>query len=392
MRLIFITLSLLFIYFSVHSETIKFKIGFLDLKNDIRYSDWGRHPVDIRSNYKKYERPIDGDRLGVIDSKKFERITKTEIILDHFRFKDDIELINFLNSVSPDDYSAILLDLNLKAFKDIQTSIKDKNKIIFFNISNSYNSLRVESCLNNLYHTFPSDMMKTDAAAQFLVQKKWNKTLLLRGPLNEDVELSKSFKTSAKKFGVKIVEEKIFVNSNDPRVRERNDLSFLTKGKRFKSIFISDIDGEFALGVPYSTMNPVAVLGSSGLSPKAWHWSYMRHGAPQVNGRFERNFNRRMNDADWASWIAIKSILESILRTKSTDTNTIKNFLVSEEFNVDGSKGVSLNYRSTTNQLRQTILLVGSNNWVTAIAPLESFKNRKNNLETLGVIKKEKKC
>ena len=203
MRLIFITLSLLFIYFSVHSETIKFKIGFLDLKNDIRYSDWGRHPVDIRSNYKKYERPIDGARLGVIDSKKFERITKTEIILDHFRFKDDIELINFLNSVSPDDYSAILLDLNLKAFKDIQTSIKDKNKIIFFNISNSYNSLRVESCLNNLYHTFPSDMMKTDAAAQFLVQKKWNKTLLLRGPLNEDVELSKSFKTSAKNLELK---------------------------------------------------------------------------------------------------------------------------------------------------------------------------------------------
>ena len=63
-------------------------------------------------------------------------------------------------------------------------------------------------------------MMKTDAAAQFLVQKKWNKTLLLRGPLNEDVELSKSFKTSAKKFGVKIVEEKIFVNSNDPELEK----------------------------------------------------------------------------------------------------------------------------------------------------------------------------
>ena len=43
---------------------------------------------------------------------------------------------------------------------------------------------------------------------------------------------------------------------------------FLTKGRKFKSIFISDIDGEFALGVPYSTMTPVAVLGSSGLSPK----------------------------------------------------------------------------------------------------------------------------
>ena len=32
----------------------------------------------------------------------------------------------------------------------------------------------------------------------------------------------------------------------------------------------------------------------------------MRHGAPQVNGRFERNFKRRMQEKDWASWIAVK--------------------------------------------------------------------------------------
>ena len=73
-------------------------------------------------------------------------------------------------------------------------------------------------------------------------------------------------------------------------------------------------------------MTPVAVLGSSGLSPKAWHWSYMRHGAPQVNGRFERKFNRRMQEKDWASWIAVKSILESILRTKSTGKPGYKKF------------------------------------------------------------------
>ena len=52
----------------------------------------------------------------------------------------------------------------------------------------------------------------------------------------------------------------------------------------------------------------------------------MRYGAPQVNGRFERSFNRRMNSKDWAAWIAVKSILESIVRTKSTETNTIKSF------------------------------------------------------------------
>ena len=87
--------------------------------------------------------------------------------------------------------------------------------------------------------------MKTDAIAQFLVRKRWNKTLILTGSLTEDAELTKSFKLSSKKFGVKIVEEKTFVNSNDPRAREKNDLAFLTKKRNFKSIFISDLDGSF---------------------------------------------------------------------------------------------------------------------------------------------------
>jgi ABC transporter substrate binding protein (PQQ-dependent alcohol dehydrogenase system) len=392
MKSILIVLFFLFTNFFVQAENKTFKIGFIDLQDDIRYSDWGRHPVDIRSSHSEQQRPVDGARLGIVDAEKFERITKTKFILKQFRFEDDKTLLTFLNSERPNEFKVILLDLNIQNFKNIRSSIKEKSDIIFFNISNPHNSLRAASCINNLYHTYPSNMMKTDAISQFLVKKKWNKTLILTGSLNEDIEMSQSFKESSKKFGVKIVDEKIFVNSNDPRVREKNDLSFLTKGKKFKSIFIADVDGEFSLGVPYSTMRPVAILGASGLHPKSWHWSYMRHGAPQVNGRFERNFSRRMNDKDWASWIAIKSVMESIIRTKSTETKVLTDFLESDEFKVDGSKGISLSYRNNTNQLRQPILLVASNNWVTAVAPLESFKNRKNNLETLGLLNKEKKC
>ena len=131
------------------------------------------------------------------------------------------KLLTFLNSEKPNEFKVILLDLNLQNFKNIRSSIKEKSDIIFFNISNAHNSLRVEGCINNLYHTYPSNMMKTDAIAQFLVQKKWNKTLILTGSLNEDIEMSQSFKESSKKFGVKIIDEKIFVNSNDPRVREK---------------------------------------------------------------------------------------------------------------------------------------------------------------------------
>ena len=57
-----------------------FNIGFIDYKHDKRYSDWGRHPVDIRSQHNKESRAVDGAKLGIIEAKKLQRITKTEFI------------------------------------------------------------------------------------------------------------------------------------------------------------------------------------------------------------------------------------------------------------------------------------------------------------------------
>ena len=79
----------------VHAQTKVFKIAFIDLQDDIRYSEWGRHPVDIRSNHSKKTRPVDGARLGIIDAEKYERITKTKIILKQFRFKNEKKFFFF---------------------------------------------------------------------------------------------------------------------------------------------------------------------------------------------------------------------------------------------------------------------------------------------------------
>ena len=392
MNKIIISFFLFFLNLHLVAETKIFKVGLIDYNYDIRYAKWERPPVDIRSKHSIENRAIDGAKLGIIDSKKLQRITKTEITLDHLRVKNEDALIDLIYSKKLKDYNSILLDINLNNFEKIKDIIVSNTNIIFFNISDPNNLLRINFCLDNFYHTYPSNMMRTDALAQFLVQKKWNKTLILTGSLKYDNLLAKSFKTSANKFGVNIVGEKFFVNSNDPRAREKNSLSFLTKGKRYKSIFVADTDGEFALTVPNSTVNPATIIGSSGLVPLSWHWSHLRHGAPQVNGRFEREFKRRMTDRDWSAWIAIRSLSESILRTKSTKTKTIKKFMISKNFKVDGSKGVSLNYKSITKQLRQTIFLTSSNNWVTAVAPLENFQNRENNLDSLGINNSENKC
>ena len=215
---------------------------------------------------------------------------------------------------------------------------------------------------------------------------------MLTGPLYHDKQLSVSFKESAKKFGLKIIQENYFVNNNDPRVRDKNNLFYLTKGKKYNNVFVSDLDGEFALSVPNATMSPAVISGAAGLVPNAWHWSYLRHGAPQLNGRFERLNNRRMEGKDWAAWISIKTIVESVLRIQDTSNSEILKYIKNNNMQLDGSKGIGLNYRKETNQLRQTILMISSNNWTTAVAPLEEFKDSENNLNTLGIANNQTNC
>ena len=133
------------------------------------------------------------------------------------------------------------------------------------------------------------------------------------------------------------------------------------------------------------------VFGSSGLKPVAWHWSYLRHGAPQIHGRFERKFLRRMNSRDWGAWVAMRAIAEAIVRGKVVDVEGIANYFTSNDFTLDGSKGSSLNFREWNRQLRQPIFLT-TENWVTAVAPIEGFIHREENMDTLGVDSNNTKC
>jgi len=392
-RKIYIIFIFFILTFSLKSNELKeYKIVLVDILKDIRYSNWGVHPVDIRSKYNKEKRPIAGAKLAIEDSKMIQRLTKTKFTLDYLRFNDQKDFLAFFKNKKPSRYNSILLDSSKNEINILKEVFKENSKLLFFNITESDNDLRKNICLKNFFHTFPSEAMLTDSIAQYLIKKKWNKVLMLTGPLDEDKILSNSFKQSSKKFGVKIIKEKLFVNSNDPRVRDKNSLAFLTKGKKYNTVFVSDIDGEFALSIPNATMSPALVTGSSGLVAKAWHWSYLRHGAPQLNGRFERLNNRRMESKDWSAWIAIKTLVEAVLRVQSTNNDEIIEYITSNKLNLDGSKGISLSYKKKSNQLRQTILLTTSDNWVTIKAPLDDFQNNNNRLDTLGISPKDITC
>ena len=123
----------------------------------------------------------------------------------------------------------------------------------------------------------------------------------------------------------------------------------------------------------------------------AWHWTWERHGGPQLSQRFERRVGRPMESRDWAAWAAVKAVIEAVARTKSTKTAALKGFLTSNDFILDAYKGTPASFRPWDHQLRQPILL-HTHNAVIERAPIEGFLHEKNTLDTLGVDEANSEC
>jgi ABC transporter substrate binding protein (PQQ-dependent alcohol dehydrogenase system) len=196
---------------------------------------------------------------------------------------------------------------------------------------------------------------------------------------------------AAQRFDVRIVEVRPFVLTNDPRQREQSNVALVTADAKYDVVLVADTDGEFARYVPYMTQFPRPVVGSAGLVPSAWHWSWERHGAPQLNSRFEKAAGRHMGGEDWAAWTAIKTVVQSVLRSKSTEFESVRDYLLGDRPNIDGFKGNPLSVRGWDHQVRQPILL-STGNAVIERAPLEGFLHQTNELDTLGVDAPETAC
>ena len=143
--------------FFLYAEEKYFNIGFIDYKNDIRYLDWGVHPVDIRSQKNKELRALDGAKLAVSEANRLKRITKVNVTLDHLRLDSEELLYDLMSSEEIKKYQAILLDISIKKFEIIQKLFKKNSSTIFFNISNQSNSLDQTHVLKTCFTLFNDD-------------------------------------------------------------------------------------------------------------------------------------------------------------------------------------------------------------------------------------------
>ena len=257
------------------------------------------------------------------------------------------------------------------------------------NIGASADALRESDCRANLYHLLPSERMRADALAQALLGRKWTQVLLLTGPAPEDAQRSAVAQAAIKRYGLKLVASKPFKLSTDPRERSLANLTLLTANLVYDVVWVVDSEGEFARMLPYNSAAARPVVGDAGLVALAWHAQFERFGAPQVSRRFARAAGRPMTGLDWASWMAGKALVAAAIAQPRSDPVLLAKALLS--INLDGSKGVTMQFRPWDRQLRQPLLL-SDGQAVVATMPLEGVLHPRNTLDTLGADEAEKLC
>ena len=154
---------------------------------------------------------------------------------------------------------------------------------------------------------------------------------------------------------------------------------------------MADEANDFARYVMYNTWDPRPIAGSEGIVPAAWHASVEQHGAAQLQSRFFDHAGRSMRAVDWAAWAAVRTIGEAVTRTNAADPATLRDFILSDAFELGGFKGRKLSYRPWNGQLRQPIPLAHPRALI-ALAPVEGFLHRVNELDTLGLDEPESGC
>ena len=201
---------------------------------------------------------------------------------------------------------------------------------------------------------------------------------LVLGPNPEDKALAEAYRRAAKRFGIKIVEERVY--NYDPGSRrsdggfeqiQQQMPSFTQNAKEHDVVIVVDEGNLFADYLPYRTWEAKPVVGSAGLVPTTWHPA-VEWGGTQFQNRFKRMSGRTMRPLDYNVWMAVRSIGEAATRTKSNAPAELIKYIGSKEFELAAFKGQKLTYRDWNGQLRQPLPLVTGKLHVT-VSPQPGF-------------------
>jgi len=283
--------------------------------------------------------------------------------------------------------------VNLPAVQLNQLSdLPAAKQMLLFDVATVDDALRNEQCRRNVLHLLPSRAMRADALAQYMMKKRWTKWFLIIGQAQEDRLFADAIKRSAKRFGMNIVAEKTWEHTYDARRTIQSDVAVFTQtDDDYDVLVVADEQGQFGDYLDYRTWIPRPVIGTQGLIATPWHKTHEQWGAVQIQNRFKEKAGRWMEEPDYAAYLAVRAIGEAATRTNANKLNTVKDYMLSDAFALNGYTGNPLSFRSWDGQLRQPVLLAAPRSLV-AVAPIEGFLHPKTELDTLGYDQPESQC
>jgi ABC transporter substrate binding protein (PQQ-dependent alcohol dehydrogenase system) len=333
---------------------------------------------------------IQGARLGITDDNTTGRFTRQNFILTERVLAPDQDIGTAFRQLIADGHHHILVNLPASALGSL-TLLAESQSALIYDIASRDDALRGEDCRANVLHMLPNRAMRADALAQYLAKKRWKKWLLVRGPDQADALYAEALRRSARKFGSKIVADKLWEHHFDERRTPESEIPVFTQGDDYDVVVVADESGLFGDFLPYRTWEARPVAGTAGLIPTSWHPTLEAWGALQLQNRFREQTTRWMTEIDYGAWLAVRAIGEAATRSHSAQFDHVKAYLLGKDFSLAGFKGVPLSFRPWDHQLRQPVLLASDRSLV-ATAPIEGYLHPQNELDTLGFDAAESHC
>jgi ABC transporter substrate binding protein (PQQ-dependent alcohol dehydrogenase system) len=333
---------------------------------------------------------IAGGQLSIQDNNTTGRFLAQEFSLKAVTVPPDGGAPAVLQGLMRDGFQFVIVNVPADTLLEMADAARGSD-VLLFNAGALDDRLRDTDCRGNVVHVAPSRAMLADALAQYLILKRWRDWFLVVGGREGDRQFASALKNAAKKFGARIVTERTWAFGADARRTAESEVPVFTQGVDYDILTVADELGEFGEYLAYRTWLPRPVAGTQGLIPTTWHRTHEQWGAAQLQSRFLKAFGRQMTPLDYQVWASGRAVAEAATRTRSTDFKTIRDYMLSGNFELAGFKGQKLTFRSWDQQLRQPILLAGPKAMV-SVSPQQGFLHPRSELDTLGLDEPESHC
>lgn len=378
-----IILFFLLILVSLNAEILNVNILYLEQKIQ-------KPPVLSNVIEEPENLGLSGALLAVVDSNKSSKFLNQNYTLVTKISYDENELIQAFEEFIKNKNSYVILNVEDELLKKIIANPISKDALLL-NAGSQTTDLRRDYCNKNLLHTIASNAMLYDGLVQFLVKRNFKNIFLISGQNPKDIQISDDIKRAVKKFGAKIVKEKVWDNNTDIRRRATEEFPVFTQASDYDVIVVADYFGDFGESLYFNTWLPRPVAGTQSLTPVTWNKVIESNGAAQMQSRFESFASRWMQSKDFSNWVAVRTIINSIMKTKTADLKTNLDFIYSDNFDVAAYLGRKLSFRDYNGQIRMPISLVQPRALIST-SPQEGFLHPTTDLDTLGIAPFEMKC